>query len=89
MAVKYDVDPDLARKIIACESSRKPYAINHNKNGTTDYSFWQINSIHAKEAWVNSLDITNPLDNLEYGFVLLSKEGVSPWSASQACWSKA
>ncbi len=89
MAVKYDVDPNLARKIIGCESSREPYAINHNKNGTIDYSFWQINSIHKKEAWRNNMDITNPLDNLEYGFILLSKEGVAPWSASQSCWSKA
>lgn len=88
LSTKYRVDPMLAAHIIQCESGTHPYTPNINKNGTTDYGFWQINSTHRAFAWKYGFDIENPLDNLEFGFLFLKQNGTSPWNASKACWSK-
>ncbi len=43
---KYEVDADLVKAIIFCESEGKITARNHNKNGTTDCGLMQINSFN-------------------------------------------
>jgi hypothetical protein len=54
-AVKAGLDPVKLLLIVNCESRFNRYAINVNKNGTTDSSYWQINSIHKvpKECMYN------------------------------------
>ena len=82
------------RKIIACESANNPLAINKNidsggKNWSTDYSFFQINDyFHQGTMEKLGLDIENPWDNLEYGFMLINKGGFRFWKASSGCWDK-
>lgn len=70
-----------------CES--RMYNVNHlNRNGTTDHGIWQINDIHKKNMADLGLNIYKSEDTLEYGFILMKREGTKPWSASKSCWSK-
>jgi len=85
---EYGVDRTLAYDIMWCESRVTPHAVNHNTNGTTDYGYWQINDVHLDTMIGLGLERTDPSDNLEYGFILLSESGTQPWSASQHCWEK-
>lgn len=94
LAVKYGVDPFLAASIIYCESKGRPDAVwkNKDKNGevwSRDWGYWQINDYYQDAtATAQGYDIHDPEQNLEYGFVLMSKQGTRPWSASQSCWKK-
>lgn len=52
-----------------------------NKNGTTDYGLWQINSIHKAD--LAGGDWTNPRDNARMAFAVYSRAGKkwTPWYA--------
>ena len=84
----------IIRKIISCESQNNPLATNENKdkNGkvwSVDYSYFQINDYFHKETMKSlGLEITNPWDNLEYGFMLIDKGGFRFWEASKKCWAQ-
>ena len=86
------MDQNLARKIIKCEGQAyKTIGNNENyHNGkvwSTDIGWWQINDYyHEKNALDMGLDIHNEWDNLEYGFILLSRDGTRHWTASKKCW---
>ena len=94
LSAKYNVDENLAIQIIKCESNFNPGAINKNidssgKVWSVDRSYWQINDyFHTDAMEALGLDIDNQWDNLEYGFIILSKQGTKPWSASKSCWSQ-
>ena len=85
-AKQYNVDENKVMAILNCESRFIPDAINTNTNGTKDYSYWQINSIHKNRALELGYDILKPEDNLEFGFILLSTEGDRHWNSSKKCW---
>lgn len=78
-------DPVTIFALITCESNFEPSAVHVNKNGTKDFSIFQINSTHIPEARLHNLDITNPIDNIKFGFVLLEQDGFTPWNASKTC----
>lgn len=87
----YGVNERLARNIIQCESQGNPKALNYNyRNGevwSTDKGYWQINNYYHQERMTElGLDINNPVDNLKFGFMLLSEQGTEPWNASAKCW---
>ena len=92
LALKYDQDEALARRIMACESTMYHGAVNENKDKdgkvwSRDFGRWQINDFfHAKTASAMGLNIHDPADNLEYGFWLMSKQGTKPWYSSKKCW---
>lgn len=94
LAKKYKQDEKLARKIISCEGQAYKQ-IGNNKNidkdgkvWSVDVGLWQINNYyHEANAIKMGLDIYDDYGNLEYGFILLSTQGVKPWKASQRCWS--
>ena len=89
MKYQTGLEESLILKIIKCESGGKPYAKGYNKNGTVDYSYWQINNYWwEKELARKGWDIKVPEQNLEAGFYLISTYGVKLWSASAHCWSK-
>lgn len=46
MVAKEGIDTSIADKIISCESNWKVEATHKNKNGSTDYGIWQLNTIH-------------------------------------------
>ena len=83
-----EIPEQTIRDIIYCESGFNPTAVNKNKNGSTDHSLFQINSIHKKEMSGVGLDIKDPTDNLIYGAYLMSKDGLKHWNSSKACWAK-
>ena len=95
LSTKYKVDYKLVNKIITCESSMYSSAVNENISSTTgkvwsrDWGLLQINDYyHEKVMSKIGLDIHNEYDSLEYGIMLLSKVGTSPWKASSKCWLK-
>ena len=88
LARYYELDIKLINRIIACESSFKPEAKNVNTNGTTDHSYFQINSIHRENASHMGYDIEDPEDNIEFGMYLMKTEGTKPWRSSFSCWGK-
>lgn len=92
-AAEYGVDAVTADAIIYCESTYRPAAIHENRVGTTtrvwsrDWGYWQLNDHYQKtDALKAGFDITDPDQNLEYGFIILSEKGTAPWSASRPCW---
>ena len=75
---------EVLRRIAYCESNGKheingEVVKNHNKNGTTDYGKFQINSIHIPEAKKLGLDIKNKDDNETFAHVLYQKFGPKIW----------
>jgi hypothetical protein len=54
---------------------------------SSDWGWFQVNDYyHREDAKKAGYDfINNKWDNLEYGFILLSKQGRAPWKASSAC----
>ena len=93
-ALKYDVDEQLARNIMWCESKQYEHkAINENKRDdgsvwSLDIGRWQINDYWHEETMQSmGMDIYDDYDNIEYGFQLLANEGVKHWKASRHCWS--
>lgn len=93
LAAVYGVDERLAREIIRCESEMYPGAVNENKrkDGTVwsrDWYDWQINDhFHMKDMTKMGFDFHDRFDSLEYGFILLSRDGTRHWNASRHCWS--
>lgn len=54
-----------------------------------DFGPMQINDFYHKEEMAKrGMDINDWVDSLEFGFILLSREGTKPWSASAFCWNK-
>jgi soluble lytic murein transglycosylase-like protein len=83
---EYGVSEEMARKIIFCESSNNPYAVNKHTDVGEDIGYFQINTYyHQKKAKELGFDIFNPVDNLAYGFWLIKHEGTRHWSSSSAC----
>ncbi len=85
-ASRYHISLDVALALIRCESGGNIYARHYNDNGTADYSLFQINSTHKKEAASRGDDITTARGNIDYGMWLLSTQGLSAWRASRFCW---
>jgi soluble lytic murein transglycosylase-like protein len=71
---KYEVDTDLIKAIISCESEGKVKAKNHNRDGTTDHGLMQINSCNHE--WLKKeLGITDFYDirqNIHCGVFMLA-----------------
>lgn len=84
--------PEVLLKIAACESGGEQFnpdgsvVEHHNKNGTTDYGYLQINSVHLKEAEKMSMDIMTFEGNKAFGKWLYEKQGTTPWNWSAWCW---
>ena len=71
---KYEVDTDLIKAIIFCESDGKIKARNKNKDGTTDHGLMQINSCNHE--WLKKeLGITDFYDinqNIHCGVFMIA-----------------
>jgi len=90
-AVKWGVDAELPKRIIYCESKSRADAVGKNyKNGkhwSSDHGPWQVNDYyHAKEAAKLGYDIYDWKGNLDYGFLLYTRDGTRHWLASRPCW---
>ena len=95
LSIKYNLSSSTARAIIKCEGGAYGVVrdnVNLDKNGipwSIDHFDFQINDYYH-ESTMNKmgLSIHDRWDTLEYGFYLMKKQGLKPWKASIACWSK-
>jgi len=72
---------DNALKILECENAGlNPKAINHNRNGSTDHSIFQVNSIHTKRYGEEFK--TNWRANIDVAYKIYQASGWSAWSCS-------
>ena len=94
LSIKYEVSSSTALAIIKCESAMLPHAVHHNLDSTGkewsfDFSFFQINSYYHLDTMSKlGLNFYDEWDSLEYGFILLKKNGLNDWTASKWCWNK-
>lgn len=72
--------PD-AFNVLYCENrGLNTQAINENRNGTTDHSLFQINSIHTKRFGSNFM--TNWKANVDVAHQIFTEQGWTPWACS-------
>lgn len=94
LSEKYSVDEVLVTKIIECESEFSLDAIGENvdKDGNVwsrDYGGLQVNDYYHKDDMAKiGMNIYNGNDSLEYGFMLLKRDGLTHWKWSRSCWNK-
>jgi len=70
-----------AFNVLFCENrGLRPDAINHNRNGSTDHSIFQINSIHTKR--FGDKFKTDWKENIRVAYVLQQEQGWRIWSCS-------
>ena len=92
-------DAGLMKNVMTAESSGIPSAINVNRNGSTDYGLFQINSVHVPELIKAGIitkpdDLFTPEKNVAAAKFLYDRKqqkggaGTEDWSASQKRWSK-
>lgn len=90
LSLKYDISSSTVREIIKCEGLEKGKTNENKINGKTwskDLGWLQINDFyHTGPMNKLGLDINDKGDSLEYGFILMKKEGLKPWDASKKCW---
>lgn len=86
LARQYNVNAELATRIIKCESNNNPEAVRYDLH-SEDLGYFQLNTkFQGPTLKKEGLNILNPKDNLKYGFELLSREGTTPWNWSKECW---
>ena len=71
-AQEYDVPPALALAVAQQESSFNPNATATNKNGSTDYGVFQINSSNLSSLGLNPTSVMDPSTNIDAGVSMLS-----------------
>lgn len=55
-------------------------AYNYNSNGTLDWGYFQINSVHLTRRGVNLRDLLDCKANIDFAYELYREEGFQPWS---------
>ena len=85
--------PDILKEIAFCESGGKHCnpagSIIRGRIVPEDTGKFQINkTIHSGKAEELGLDLEDEKDNESYAIWLFSIYGITPWKASENCWSK-
>ena len=55
-------------------------AYHSNSDGTLDWGYFQINSVHLKRRGVNLRDLLDCKANIDFAYKLYTEEGFQPWS---------
>ena len=55
-------------------------AYHYNSDGTLDWGYFQINSIHLTRRGVNLRDLLDCKANIDFAYRLYTEEGFQPWS---------
>lgn len=71
-------DVSIAVAVAMAESGGRTDATNHNKNGSTDYGPWQINSVHA--ALLAGRNWQDPAQNAQMAYAVFKGSGWRAWS---------
>ena len=58
----------------ACET------YHYNSDGTLDWGYFQINTVHLKRAGVNLRDLLNCKANIDFAYKLYTERGFEPWT---------
>jgi hypothetical protein len=55
-------------------------AYHYNSDGTLDWGYFQINSVHISRRGVNLRDLLDCKANIDFAYRLYTEEGFQPWS---------
>jgi hypothetical protein len=71
----------IALAVQRAENPRGACEIFHyNTDGTLDWGYFQINTVHLKRAGVNLRDLLDCKANIDFAYQLYSERGFEPWS---------
>ncbi len=71
----------VALAIRRAKNSRGSCEIYHyNSDGTLDWGYFQINTVHLKRAGVNLRDLLDCRANIDFAYQLYQERGFAPWS---------
>ena len=71
----------VALAVQRAENPRGACEIYHyNSDGTLDWGYFQINTVHLKRAGVNLRDLLDCKANIDIAYVLYQERGFEPWT---------
>jgi hypothetical protein len=71
----------VALAVQRAENPRGACEIYHyNTDGTLDWGYFQINTVHLKRAGVNLRDLLDCKANIDFAYVLYQERGFEPWT---------
>jgi len=71
----------VALAIQRAENAKGSCEIYHyNSDGTLDWGYLQINTVHLKRAGVNLRDLLDCRANIDFAYALYQERGFAPWS---------
>ena len=53
---------------------------HYNSDGTLDWGYFQINTVHLKRAGVNLRDLLDCRANIDFAYKLYTERGFEPWT---------
>ncbi len=53
---------------------------HYNSNGTLDWGYFQINTVHLQRPGLNLRDLLDCKANIDFAYVLYKESGFTPWS---------
>jgi hypothetical protein len=78
---KFGLACRVALAIQRAENPRGACEIYHyNTDGTLDWGYFQINTVHLKRAGVNLRDLLDCKANIDFAYQLYTERGFQPWS---------
>jgi hypothetical protein len=78
---KFGADCRVALAIQRAENPRGTCEIYHyNSDGTLDWGYFQINTVHLKRVGVNLRDLLDCKANIDFAYQLYTERGFQPWS---------
>ena len=71
----------IALAVQRAENPRGACEVYHyNSDGTLDWGYFQINTVHLKRAGVNLRDLLDCKANIDFAYRLYAEKGFEPWS---------
>ena len=78
---KFGASCRIALAVQRAENPRGACEIYHyNSDGTLDWGYFQINTVHLKRAGVNLRDLLDCKANIDFAYQLFTERGFQPWS---------
>jgi hypothetical protein len=78
---KFGPDCRIALAVQRAENPRGACEIYHyNSDGTLDWGYFQINTVHLKRAGVNLRDLLDCKANIDFAYQLYTERGFEPWT---------
>ena len=79
--LKFGADCRVALAIQRAENPRGACEIYHyNSDGTLDWGYFQINTVHLRRPGVNLRDLLDCKANIDFAYLLYHERGFVPWS---------